>query len=71
MTPKAKIKTKDPKVLPIPFWMELTIVPKGISFTIPTKKEANSKEIKALNFRTVIKKSNKRILAIKISMDIY
>ena len=38
-------------------------------FAIPTKKEAIISEMNALSFTADIKKSNKKILAIKINID--
>ncbi|MNQ88738.1 hypothetical protein D3C85_1040190 [compost metagenome] len=70
ITPKAIIRIKEPKVLPIPCCNELMMSGKCIPFVIPTKKEAIINEIKALSFTPEIKTSNKRMPAIRISMDI-
>jgi hypothetical protein len=43
---------------------------KPMPLAIPTKREAIINEMKAFSFIADIKTSNKRILAIKINMDI-
>jgi hypothetical protein len=44
---------------------------KSMPLAIPTKKEAIINERNALSFTADIKTSNKRILAIKINIDMY
>lgn len=71
ITPSAIIKIKEPKVLPIPCCREFRMSGNSMPLAIPTKKEAIINEMNALSFTADIKTSNKRILAIKINIDMY
>ena len=61
IAPSPKIMTKKPKVLPIPFSMEVTIVFSSIPCPIPIAIDTSIKAINALSLKTMINKKRNKI----------
>ena len=61
MAPNPKIKTRNPKVLPIPFSIEFTITSNFIPCPIPIPIVTIIKEIKALTLNKTMRKKRSKI----------